>query len=140
MINLPTGQAAAVLAKSDWFMIIMMAQAVAERVRFTLRVIVGSRSTRPYPVPPASQSHSSGGYGNVGGGDSDGGGGESEGGDAVVPLPAPRGGGEGRQRGGRRQSERQWRRRSGRQWRWSRSSSRAGSGWSDRIILYDNNN
>ena len=79
----------------------MMAQAVTERVRFTMKVIVGSRSTRPYPVPPTSKSRSSGGYRNVGGGDGDG-----DGGDAVAPLPAPRGGGEWRRRGGRRRGGR----------------------------------
>ena len=103
MICLPTDQAAAaVLAKSDWqAQDYDDAQAVTERVRFTMKVIVGSRSTRPYPVPPTSKSRSSGGYRNVGGGDGDG-----DGGDAVAPLPAPRGGGEWRRRGGRRRGGR----------------------------------
>ena len=81
----------------------MMAQAVTERVRFTMKVIVGSRSTRPYPVPPTIKSRSSGGYRNVGGGDGDG-----DGGDAGAPLPAPRGGGEVRGRGGRWVAEAEW--------------------------------
>ena len=57
-------------------------------------------------MPPTSKSRTSGGYRNVGGGDGDGDGGESQGGDAVAPLPAPRGGGEGRRRGGRRRGGR----------------------------------
>ena len=103
----------------------MMAQAVTERVQ------EGDKSTRPYPVPPTSKSRSSSGYRNVGGGDGDG-----DGGDAVAHLPAPRGGGEGRRRGGRRRGGR-WVAEA--ECRWSRSSSRAASGWSLRIILYDNN-